>query len=65
MGGIYITHERHETKSPLGRLQRRWEGNIRMDLSEIGWEYMDCIHLAENRDQWWAVVYTVMNLQFP
>jgi hypothetical protein len=25
---------------------RRWEDNIRMDLREIGWEGVDCIHLA-------------------
>jgi hypothetical protein len=26
-----------EAKRPLGRLQRRWEDGIRMDLGEIGW----------------------------
>jgi hypothetical protein len=33
-----------------------------MILGEIGWENMDWIHLAQNRDQWLAVVNTVMNL---
>jgi hypothetical protein len=30
-----------EGKRPLGRLRRRWEYNIRMDLKEIGWGYVD------------------------
>jgi hypothetical protein len=55
-----------EGKRPLGRNRRRWEGNIRMDLGEIGWEgVVDWIHLAQVRDQWRAVVKTVMNLQVP
>jgi hypothetical protein len=36
-----------------------------MDLREIGWEDVDWIHLTHHRDQWWAVVNTVMNLQVP
>jgi hypothetical protein len=32
-----------------------------MDLREIGWGDMDCIDLAQDRDQWRAVVNTVMN----
>jgi hypothetical protein len=35
-----------EGKRPLGRRRRRWEGNIRMDLREIGWGGMDWINLA-------------------
>jgi hypothetical protein len=33
-----------------------------MDLKETGWESMDWINLAEDRDKWWAVVKSVMNL---
>jgi hypothetical protein len=33
--------------------------NIKMGLREIGWEFVDWIHLTEDRDQWWAVVNTV------
>jgi hypothetical protein len=33
-----------------------------MDLREIGWEVVDWIHLAEDRDQWRALVNTVMDL---
>jgi hypothetical protein len=28
-------------------------------------EDVDSIHLAQDRDQWWAVVKTVMNLRVP
>jgi hypothetical protein len=38
--------------------------NIKMDLREIGWDDMDWIDLAQNRDQWRALVNTVMNLGF-
>jgi hypothetical protein len=36
-----------------------------MDLREIRWEVVDWIHLALDRDQWRAVVNTVMNLGVP
>jgi hypothetical protein len=52
-----------EGKRPLGRLRRRWEDNNRMDLREIGWEGVDWMHLAHDRDQWRAVVNTVMNFR--
>jgi hypothetical protein len=52
-------------KRPLGRYRLRWEGNIRKDLREIGWEIVDSIHLVQDRDQCWAVVNTVMNFRFP
>jgi hypothetical protein len=34
--------------------------NIRMDLKEIGWEGVDWMHLSQDRDQWRAVMITVM-----
>jgi hypothetical protein len=43
--------EKLEGKRPLGRITRRCEDNIRMDLKEIGWEVVDWIHLALDRDQ--------------
>jgi hypothetical protein len=39
--------------------------NIRMNFREIGWKDVDLIHLAQNRDQWRALVNTVMNLRVP
>jgi hypothetical protein len=50
-----------EGKSPLGRPICRWEDNIKIDLREIGCGGMDWIDLAQNRDQWRAVVNMVMN----
>jgi hypothetical protein len=54
-----------EGKKPLGRSRRRWDDNIKMDLREIGWGGMDWIDLAEDRDQWRALVNTAMNLRGP
>jgi hypothetical protein len=54
-----------EGKRPLGRPRRRWDDNIKMDLSEVGWGGMDGIHLAQDRDQWRALVNRVMNLRVP
>jgi hypothetical protein len=54
-----------EGKRPLGRPRHRWKDYIIMDLREIGWGDMDLIDLAQDRDQWRAVVNTVMNLWVP
>ena len=48
---------------PLGRPRRRWVDNIRMDLQEVGCGYMEWIGLAQDRDRWWTLVSTVMNLR--
>jgi hypothetical protein len=39
-----------ERKRLLGRQRRRWVSNITMDLREIGWDSMDWIDLAQDRD---------------
>jgi hypothetical protein len=40
--------------------------NIKIDLREIGWDGMDWIDLAQEKDQWKeALVNMVMNLQVP
>jgi hypothetical protein len=49
--------------NPEGKRPRRWVDNIKMDLREIGWDRMDLIDLAQDRDQWRALVNTVMNLR--
>jgi hypothetical protein len=54
-----------EGKSPLGRPRRRWVDNIKMYLREIGCDGRDCIELAQDRDQWRALVNTMMNLRVP
>jgi 3-oxoacyl-ACP reductase-like protein len=52
-----------EGKRPLGRSRCRWEGNIEMDLQEVGCGGMDWIGLAQDRDRWRAIVNVIMNLQ--
>jgi hypothetical protein len=52
-----------EGKRPLGRPRHRWEDGIRMDLREIGWGSVEWMQLAQDRDQWQALVNTVMNLR--
>jgi hypothetical protein len=54
-----------EGKRRLGRPRRRWVDDIKMDLREIGWNAMDWIHLAQDRDQWMALVVTVMKFRVP
>jgi inhibitor of KinA sporulation pathway (predicted exonuclease) len=50
-------------KRPLRKPKRRWVFNIRMDLVEVGWEDVDWIDLALNRDRWRALVNSVLNLR--
>jgi hypothetical protein len=52
-----------EGKRPLGRPRLRWVDNIKMDLREIEWDGADLIDMAQERDQWRALVYTVLNLR--
>jgi hypothetical protein len=54
-----------EGKRPLGRPIRRWVDNIKMDLIEIGWDGVDWMDMAQDRDQWRAHVKTVLNLRVP
>jgi hypothetical protein len=44
--------EKLKGERPLGKRGHRWDNNIRMALGEIGWEFEDWIHLAQDRDQW-------------
>jgi hypothetical protein len=54
-------------KRPLRRPRHRWVDNIKMDLIEIRveWDVMDWINLAQYRDQWRALLNTVMNPRIP
>jgi hypothetical protein len=61
MGGVCSTHGETKNayrilvgkpggKRPFGKPRRRWEGNTRMDLWEIGWELYG-FYLPRDRDQ--------------
>jgi hypothetical protein len=52
----------HEGQRPLWRPR---EDNIRMDTREVGWEGVEWIHLAQDRDHWRALMNRVMNLPVP
>jgi hypothetical protein len=54
-----------EGKRPLGIPRHRWVDNILIVLREMGRDGMDWIDLAQDRDQWSALVSTVMNLRVP
>jgi hypothetical protein len=54
-----------EWKIPIGRHALRYEANIKLDIKEIGFEGVNWIHLAQDRNQWWVVVNTVMNHRIP
>jgi hypothetical protein len=51
-----------EGKRPLGRPRCGWVNNIKIDLREIGWGGTDWIDLAQDRDQWRALMNILMNL---
>jgi hypothetical protein len=54
-----------EGKRPLVRPRRRLVDNIKIDLREIGWDGGDWINVAQDREQWRALVKAVMNLRGP
>jgi hypothetical protein len=54
-----------EGKRPLGRPIQRWVDNIKMDLRDVGWDGVDWIDMAQDRDQWRAFVNMVLNLRVP
>jgi hypothetical protein len=54
-----------EGKRPLGRPRHRLEGNIKMDLQEVGGRRENRRELAQDRDRWRALVGTVGNFRVP
>jgi hypothetical protein len=40
-------------------------GNIRIDLGEVGWDDVDWIGLAQDRNRWRSLVNSVLNLRVP
>ena len=64
--GVYrVLVGKLEGKRPLGKPMHRWVDNIRRDLQEVGYGYMDWIGLAQDRDRWRTLVSTVMNHPVP
>jgi hypothetical protein len=56
---------KREVKRTLGRPRRSWVENIKMDLREIGWDGVDWTDMAQDRDQWRALVNIALNLRVP
>jgi len=55
--GVYrVTVGKPEGKRLLGRPKRRWEGNIKLDFQEVGYEVVDWIDLAQGRHRWRTLV---------
>jgi hypothetical protein len=54
-----------EGKRTLGRPRRRWQDNIKMDVQKVGGGRGDWRELAQDRDEWRALVSTVKNLRVP
>jgi hypothetical protein len=52
-------------KRPLARAGRKWVDNLKMDLREMEWDAVEWIDMAHDRDQWRALVNTVLNLRVP
>jgi len=63
--GVHRVLVGRDGKRPLGKPRCRWEDSIKMDLQEVGGGCGDWIELAQDRDRWWALVSTVMNLWVP
>jgi hypothetical protein len=54
-----------EGKRSLGRPRSRWDDVVKIDLREIGWDGMAWIDLAQDRNQWRALVNTILNFRVP
>jgi hypothetical protein len=54
-----------EGQKPLGRIRRKWEDNVEMDLQQVRCEGLDRIELAQNRGRWRPIVNAVMNIRVP
>jgi hypothetical protein len=57
--------ENPEGRGLLGRPRRRWMGNIKIDIGEIGWGDVDFIGLTQGMVKWRALVNSVMNFRVP
>ena len=64
-GAFKILTGKPTGKRPLGRPRRRWEGNIRMNLEEIGINAGNWVDSAQDKDYWLALVNAALNLRVP
>jgi hypothetical protein len=65
MRNVYnILVGKSEEKGPLGKHGLSYEDSFNRDFKERGRECVARIHLAQDRDQWWALMNTVINLRF-
>ena len=62
---LKILASKSKGKIPLGRPRRRWEGNIRMDLEEIGINAGNWVDSSQDRNSWRALVNAALNLRVP
>jgi hypothetical protein len=60
-----ILVERAVGKRRFALPQRRWECNIKVGLKQIGWLGANLIRVAQDKDQWWAIVSKKMRLRVP
>jgi hypothetical protein len=59
---MYVIVGKARRKETFERPSSRSVDNIKMDLAEIGWNCMDWIDLAKNKNQWRAVVNKAIDL---
>jgi hypothetical protein len=64
-GAYKVLVSKPEERWSLERPRRRWEDHIKIYIREVGWENMDWIDVAQNRETWRALVKAVMNLRVP
>jgi hypothetical protein len=63
-GACRVLVRRPEGRSPLGKPIHRWDGNIKMDLTEVGWG-PDWVVLSQDSDRWQTLVNVIINLGVP
>ena len=54
-----------ERKRAHARAVRKLEGNIKMELQEIGWQGSNWLDLAQGRNKWQALVNAIKDLRIP
>jgi hypothetical protein len=52
-------------KMTTGKTKTYLGGRCKMDLRDLGWDSVDWIDMAQNKDQWRALVNTALNLPVP